>query len=59
MGEAFTRHSLRPLDLFEGVSIAEPGRIPPRECDLMSEYAWREIWTDSRGCRVGGERDGA
>ena len=37
------RHSLRPLDLFEGLSIAESGRTPPRECVVMSEDAGCEI----------------
>ena len=36
MGEAITRHSLRPLDLSKGMSITALGRNSPRECRRAS-----------------------
>ncbi|MGJ4887796.1 hypothetical protein ACQR1Y_06375 [Bradyrhizobium sp. HKCCYLRH3099] len=36
MGEAVTRHSLRPLHVREGRAMADLGRYQPRECDRMS-----------------------
>jgi hypothetical protein len=38
MGEAFTRHSLRPLDVLEGMSIARPGAI--RRGNAMACLVW-------------------
>ncbi len=36
MGEAFTRHSLRPLHFERDELIADLGRDAPRDCKAMS-----------------------